>query len=243
MLTSIFRYAFSAGCLLLCLAASAQQTAGDTATVGGFPPPKPQTDFRPTGVRFATDLIQGIRGIRSANFDGWEFNADVDFARYYFTVDYGKWARRDSLRNGFYENDGTYWRVGVDVNFLKKDPDRNMFFIGLRYASSSFFDAATYTFTDETFGEFESTFVNANARASWVEITTGLRVKIWKQFWMGYTARIKLFPSVRNVGNLQPYDIPGYGRASANNWWGFNYQILFRIPVRKQPAPPATDKQ
>ena len=29
-----------------------------------------------------------------------------------------------------YSNDGNYGRIGADVNFLTKDPDKNMFFFG-----------------------------------------------------------------------------------------------------------------
>ena len=37
-----------------------------------------------------------------------------------------------------YSNDGTYWRVGVDINLLVKDPDRNMLFFGARYGKANF---------------------------------------------------------------------------------------------------------
>jgi len=201
--------------LVLCWATALSQveTEEDTVEIEPVPKVKIKRDFRPTGVRIGTDLIQGIRGIRSATFNGWEGNIDIDFWRYYLTVDYGQWAQIETLRNGYYENDGTYWRVGADVSFLKKDPDRNMFFLGLRYARSSFSDSIAYSYTDETFGSVTRQLENASLSASWVEVTTGLRVKIWKYFWIGYTARIKLFPSLNGGGELESYDIPGYGRA------------------------------
>ncbi len=43
-----------------------------------------------------------------------------------------------SVIRGNYSNDGTYWRVGVDVNLLVKDPDRNMLFFGARYGKANF---------------------------------------------------------------------------------------------------------
>jgi hypothetical protein len=258
MLLSILKYRFSAFFMLVALGAMAQrpqpgtqtgtqpgtetgtqtETQVDTATVE--PPPRvkvPKEYFIPTGLRIGTDLIAGIKGYRSSRFDGWEFNGDVDFYRYYLALDYGHWSKMEPLNNGFYHNDGTYWRLGADVSFLKKDPDRNMFFLGLRYAHSSFSDDVSYLSTIPNFGIIQKDVANDNLTASWIEITSGLRVKIWKFFWMGYTARIKLSPKIHGEGELKSFDIPGYGLAGAKNYWGFNYQLFFRIPIRKQLKP------
>src|SRR6185295_6503926 len=94
--------------------------------------------YLPTGIRLGTDVVSFIKSRSTDYFNGWEVNADVDFYRYYLTVDYGSWSRTEVLDNGDYKNNGTYFRVGVDVNFLLKDPDRNMFFIGFRYGHSAF---------------------------------------------------------------------------------------------------------
>jgi hypothetical protein len=50
---------------------------------------------------------------------------------------------------------------------------------------------------------------------------------------MGYTARMKFAPGVKGGGALVPYDIPGYGLAAKAPYWGFNYQLFWRIPFRK----------
>src|SRR5260221_8944899 len=94
--------------------------------------------FLPTGIRLGTDVISVVKSQRGHNFNGWEANADVDFNRYYLTADYGSWSRQEVLANGDYKNKGTYFRVGVDANFLLKDPDRNRLFIGFRYGHSAF---------------------------------------------------------------------------------------------------------
>jgi hypothetical protein len=165
---------------------------------------------------------------------GWEVNADVDFGRYYLALDYGAWSRKDNLDNGYYENDGRYLRAGVDVNFLLKDPDRNMVFLGFRYGRSSFDEQLTYMTTLDDFGDIETTLSNSGATAGWLEVTGGLRVKIWKALWMGYTARLKFSPSVQGDEGMKTYDIPGYGKTSKSTYWGFNYQIFFRIPFKKE---------
>jgi len=199
---------------------------------------KIKPDFRPTGLRVGTDLISIVRSSTDKTFTGWEANADIDFYRYYFTVDYGSWGRSYSSDTNSYSNTGNYFRVGVDVNFLKKDPDRNMFFFGFRYGVGTFSEDLMVVRTSEIWGPLTENFSNNNVSANWFELTTGLRVKIWKVIWLGYTARLKFGLSTGATPDMMPHDVPGYGRAEEDSYWGFNYQIFIRLPVRKSGAIP-----
>lgn len=202
--------------------------------------------FVPTGIRVGTDLISLGKTQFQNNFSGWEVSADVDVNRYYLALDYGSWARRfESDQDNYYENDGTYWRAGVDVNFLLKDVDRNMFFLGGRYGRATFSENLSVSVLDEfnDTGDYKNLFYqHGGVNARWFELTTGLRVKIWKIIWLGYTARFKFGLKVDNTENIIPSDVPGYGRTFKDSAWGFNYQIFIRIPVRKQP-PVVFDKK
>lgn len=203
----------------------------DTAKV------KVRNKFAPTGVRVGTDLISIVRNYSDDTFNGWEVNADVDFSRYYFILDYGSTTRTfvsgDSLN---YTSEGNYFRTGVDVNFLTKDPDRNMFFLGLRYGRATFSERYSFTEKDLVWGIDQRTLTNSNINGRWLELTTGIKVKIWKVIWMGYTAGFKFGLKTNQTGVLAPTEVPGYGRADEESYWGFNYQIFIRIPVRKQPS-------
>jgi len=170
-------------------------------------------------------------------------NADVDLGKLYFALDYGSWGRKYDIydhgnsTDGTYENKGTYWRAGVDLNLLKKDPDRNMFFFGFRYGHATFDESATLISWTPILEPFRRILLIKVVLASWGEITTGLRVKVWKEFWMGYTARMKFSPGVKGSTDMQTYDIPGFGVNGNAFYWGFNYQIFWRIPVVKQKKP------
>src|SRR5690349_4137663 len=93
---------------------SEKETALDTAAI------KPS--YIPTGVRVGTDLISIVRSPIDDTFGGWEVNADVDFYRYFLAVDYGHWERNwayeETEGQTKYSNNGNYWRIGADVNFL-----------------------------------------------------------------------------------------------------------------------------
>jgi Domain of unknown function (DUF6048) len=192
--------------------------------------------FLPTGLRVGTDVISLIRS-QDNSFKGWEINFDTDFSRYYFTIDYGNWAVARQLGNGNYQNEGSYFRVGTDINFLLKDPDKNMFFIGFRYGLSSFSESVQYqnTIFYPGFGSIAADESNSSLSGHWLEITSGLRVKIVSGFWMGYTARLKFAPSISGEGTLKTYDMPGYGLVEQAPYWGFNYQLFWRFGWRETP--------
>ncbi len=188
--------------------------------------------YFPTGIRIGTDIISLIRTGTDDSFSGYEFNVDVDFYRYYLTVDFGRWEREFLTDEEHYNNEGNYFRVGVDFNFLKKDPDKNMLFFGMRYGQGTYSEQLSIV-NDPVWGPIEITFANTDVKAGWAELTTGLRVKMLKFFWMGYTARYKFGLNTNESKGFISYDVPGYGKTANQSTWGFNYQILFRIPVRK----------
>jgi hypothetical protein len=190
--------------------------------------------FLPTGIRFGTDALALVRNTYDETFKGWEVNADVDFYRYYLAVDYGSWGRTYLQDSSSYSNNGNYFRVGADVNFLTKNADKNMFFLGMRYAHSTFSEDYSVIIDDPLWGSSEEVYTNRNVPANWFELTTGLRVRIWKMFWLGYTVRYKFALSMGDTPDLLPHDVPGYGLTNKNAYWGFNYQVLFRIPLTKK---------
>lgn len=193
-------------------------------------------DFRPTGIRIGTDALAIARNFYDESFKGWEVNADVDFWRYYLAVDVGTWSR-EFTDSGYYKSEGNYWRIGADVNFIPKDPDRNVAFFGLRYGHSTFSEYYEVETTDPVWGTYSNTYTNDDVNARWFELTAGLKVKIWKMIWLGYTGRFKFGLHTNATGPMLPSDVPGYGRTDDKTTWGFNYQIFFRIPVRKASGP------
>lgn len=210
--------------MLAAFSAGGQDKKSDTVRI----------DYRPTGVRIGTDAISIARNFYDKTFSGWEVNADVDFYRYYLAVDVGSWSRTFQPDSGSYNNKGNYWRLGADVNFLLKDPDRNMLFFGIRYGHANFSETMTINTTDEIWGPKNATYESPDVTARWFELNAGLRVKIWRMIWMGYTARFKFGLKTDETGDLIPSDVPGYGSTDKDNTWGFNYQIFFKIPVRRQ---------
>lgn len=203
--------------------------------------------FIPTGVRFGTDGLTIARNFYDNTFSGWEVDADVDFDRYYLALEYGTWSRSFNGSGNVYDNDGRYFRAGIDVNFLTKDPEKNMFFFGLRYGRSTFSEHLVVETSDPDFGDINDRYHNTNLHGHWYELTTGLRVKMIGSFWMGYTARFKFGLKTNEKGEMITSDVPGFGRTDKPSTWGFNYVLLFRIPLGKANvptvAPPTTEEE
>lgn len=189
--------------------------------------------FVPTGIRLGADVLAPAYALADKRFSGFEFSADVDFYRYYLTADVGHWARLLEGTDSRYSNSGNYYRVGVDVNFLKKDPDRNMLFFGMRYARSRFDEKLERSVADPVWGTQSDIQTVIGREAGWLEITGGLRVKMYRFIWMGYTIRYKFALHTHERGGLDVYDVPGYGSTVKPVTWGFNYLIMIRLPVRK----------
>jgi len=220
--SQIFRLCISL-CLLL---AGGKVWAQDSVKV--------KSKWIPTGLRVGYEIISPIKSNTSTHFNGWEAIAETEIHRYLAVAEIGSWARNWQADNGStYQNDGRYWRVGADVNFLTKDKDKNVFSLGFRYARSTFNETSTLITQSEIWGDFISTRSNNNVSVGWAELTTGLRVKVWKVFWLGCTARFKFSNSITQNRDLLTTDIPGYGSTNKETTWGFGYYALFRIPLKK----------
>ena len=234
------RFSFSLFLVSLCAMAWGQKKKDPADTL--------QYKYLPSGLRIGTDVLSIYLSQADPKIKLWEVNADLDFNRYYLALDFGSWAKQmtidngTKINNGNYENNGKYFRIGADVNFLLKDPDKNMFFIGFRLGRSTFDHSLNYDM--KYAGPYSADTVllktasASGVTASWMELTTGIRVKIVSGFWMGCTARLKLSPGYKNSPNLVPYDVPGYGLYEQAPYWGFNYQLFWRFPVRKLKARP-----
>lgn len=194
-----------------------------------------QGKFIPTGIRVGADLIAFTKSLTRDDFKDYNLQADIDFYRYFLNLEYGLVERTFTAPDGIYNVEGSYFRVGPDINFLHRDPDRSALFFGLRYARGTFSDNLRYSVDDPFYGIGNSNASNSNLNTDWFEMVTGLKVRLLKTIWLGYTARFKFGVDTFERNALIPHEIPGYGRADETVTWGFNYYLIFRIPVRKDP--------
>lgn len=188
------------------------------------------------GIMVGYDVFGGVRDLIKPNLTSPEITAFVDLKRILLAADYGRYSHTiDSLDRFLYRVSGHFFRVGVDANILYKDPDHNVFSFGLRYGRAKFDDYMLFDYpTSDSTAYKGLSAENKGLSANWLEMNMGMKVQIWKFFWMGYHARFKFRPRYTS-DSLIPFEIPGYGRSqnvgSGNSTWGFNYYFLLRIPL------------
>ena len=197
-----------------------------------------QSKYMPTQVRVGYDLSSLVNTLANSDKTFFEVTADIDFDRYFVTMDYGIQERTRQGDDFLYKNRGSYFRIGPEVNFNHRDRRNSSLFLGFRYATAVFDDEMSYMIQDDVFGEFSGFSSNDRLNAEWLELVSGLKVKIWDQLFLGYTVRFKFAKSQDLSENLAPYDIPGYGRVDQDTAWGFNYYVFYRFKLREIPDVP-----
>lgn len=195
--------------------------------------------YAPTAVKLGAD--PGILGymLFSEKRTFFEAEADIDIDRFFIVANYGLSSYKLDEDTYQYENNGSYLKFGADINFMNSDPHLNVMFFGLRYASSSFNDQLDYDTraiiqSETAWPNTRESSSNGNAKANWYEMVTGLKIRVVKQLYMGFTLRFKLLLKTKQIEDLRPYYIPGFGKNINTSAFGFNYYVSYRLPFRKK---------
>lgn len=191
--------------------------------------------FIPTGIRVGVDILGPLYHQIDERLLNYELTIDTDIYKYGMVVEAGHQFFRETNDNVDYAIEGNYLRIGPEANFLNRDKALNSFFFGLRYARSGFDEKVTGTVEDDTWGSIPIDFDITNNKSRWFEMNTGVKIRIWKGFFTGYTLRMR-FARKGTVPDVPftPYFVPGYGYAHQKASWGFRYYILYRFQWSKK---------
>lgn len=121
-----------------------------------------------------------------------------------------------------YRGQGGFFRVGCDLNPLKKHPESpHALLIGLRLGTS--IQSAQHTLLNTQYSQLTTTSADC-----WGEIVAGCQVEVCKGFTMGWMGRFKCLFTRQAEGlpasEYKPIYIPGFGRRD-NIAWGLDYYI------------------
>jgi hypothetical protein len=202
--------------------------------------------FAPSALRVGVDPGTVIYNIFSEKRNFYEVTADIDIHKYFFVADYGHTTFDLNDPTFAYHNEGNYLRFGADLNLMYGDRRNNVSFFGLRYAMASFSDEMNFSTSailqsDNRWPATMETTGSDNLSAHWYEMVTGLKVRMIKQLYFGFTVRFKMFMKAKGTEDLKPYYIPGFGKNISKSYWGFNYYVSYRFPFRKKTIVPKKD--
>jgi len=195
---------------------------------------KKGTKYIPTGIRFGADILGPILYAFDDRLLSYEFTAEIDINNFNIIYETGHVDFSEINSNVNYSVSGNFTRVGPEVNFLSTNKELNYFSVGLRYAWSNFNEQIIGNVNEDNWGAVPVNF-NINNRSQWVEMTTGVKVRLWKGLFTGYIFRFRFIRkgSVPEVP-FQPYFVPGYGLADRTSTWGFRYYLMYRIQWAKK---------
>ena len=219
------------------------QTEADTTVRRAF-------NIRPSVLRVGVTLNDLIRTATNAADTRYGFQGDLAFGRFMLVGEYGI-ANTTQQNNPdrsappyTYDSQGSFFRVGVDVNLLKDreandyDAAGSILLFGLRFGRAQINDRLSYELVDSLWGTTVLTQENDGLVATWAEMTAGVKVEVFKNVFLGYNLRFKFAQGFSEDPSLLPYHIPGFGRSDRAERFGFDYYIFYRIPLKRRKARP-----
>ena len=140
-----------------------------------------------------------------------------------------------------------FFRIGVDYNTMAKKKEKNSYlYAGLRYAFSSFkYDVSTMPADDPIWGDAVGnpslgdgywggsvpfSHLGMKGSVQWLEIVLGVKVRIYKNFNMGWSVRMKYKTKASTGEYGNPWYVPGYGKFKSNNM-GITYSLIYKLPL------------
>lgn len=130
-----------------------------------------------------------------------------------------------------------YFRIGMNYNFMfKSDPDY-LIMAGVRYGISPFSFSVTNVTQDGGYWDqpLEYDIPSQHVTAGYVQALVGLRVKVWKSLYMGWSVNFHKLLHESKTTYGQPWYIPGLG--TRNSSLGAAFSITYTIPLSKKESP------
>lgn len=202
------------------------------------------------GLYVSADLYGLGSKLLGSDFLSSEIGVGVNLKNQFMpTIELGYGKTNKWNENGIhYKSNAPYFRIGVDYNIRFKKLDyEDWLYFGVRYGYSSFkYTIGNAPIVDPKYGGridnpnlidpiwggmgipyYEN---NINGSMSWYEFVAGIRTKIYKNFFMGWTLRLRYKMSAKEASNASPWYVPGYGKyASTAN--GITYTLIYKFSL------------
>jgi hypothetical protein len=200
--------------------------------------------YIPTGIRVNVDILGPALHAFGNQLISYEFMVETDLSNFNMIVELGHQQFTETNDNADYSMKGSFARIGPEVNFLGTDKQLNSFTFGLRYAWANFTETVVGDVVEDNWGAVPVNFDTQTNKSYWVEMTTGIKVRLFKGFFTGYVLRFRFLRSGTQPDvPFTPYYVPGYGLADRENTWGFRYYIGYRFQWAKKPVKVKINKE
>ena len=199
---------------------------------------------KPYTIRFGLDLSKPFMTQLDKGYFGLELVGDIRlFSEFYGAIELGNEKKTQQSEQINYTTTGNYIKLGFDYNLYKNWKGmNNAIYLGVRIGNS---------FHKQKVNEYEPYQINHYwpaeiikkspeireqdaLSARWVEVVTGIKVKMINNIYMGFSLRLNRLMSDTRPDNFDNLYIPGFNKKTDENVWGagFNYTITYAIPVK-----------
>lgn len=199
------------------------------------------------------NFFDGITAIAGSHCGGADIWASAGmWNRLFPTVEIGIGAADKQPEGNNYTYKGKpslYAKIGADYNFLYKGNPDYQLLGGLRCGFSSFgFSLENISVSSDYWDESRQFSIDGQRSAAvYGEALLGLKVRLWKNFAMGWSVRYRfmLHNATVNVkegdaqgplpygAELTPWYVPGFGPRTSH--LGFTFSVVYTLPMYKAP--------
>ena len=185
------------------------------------------------GFTVSVDLVGPVM-LYLGDYGQYEGAVRANLHNQYFPVlevGYGQANHEEDAITGIaYKTSAPYFRIGADVNILKKKHTGNRLFLGLRYAFTSYkVDISRAEFSDPVWlWDTSFSVKDEPCKQSWAEVVFGLEAKIKGPLHLGWTARYKTRLSHNDGVMGKTWYVPGYGTQDSNAL-GATFNVIIDI--------------
>lgn len=165
----------------------------------------------------------------------YEASFDFNFNDNYFGIFEAGYSEIDLKKDNYhYLSDGTFFKLGMDYNMLKKHPT-DYLGMGFRIGRANLNQSANSILLDDNHWPTYSTSLNSKSyNTYWFEVSFGLKGELLKNIYFGWSAMVKVRITGGKDADFQPYDIPGFGKGENAINLGANYYIYYQIPFNRK---------
>lgn len=223
--------------LLLAALTSHGQATADTAvadTAANAPKPKDTAGHQ---LVIGFDLVHPIQNMLLSDRVGYEFAVDYYLHNEIYLAAEGGWGSSNVTYSDLkYSTKNTFYRIGFNKVLLPREDAKDWggMLMGLRLGMASISrSAATYTVIDSLWGNGAGAIPAKSLNSYWIEVNGGVRVELVKGLMAGWTIRGKFLLNSKQIQDLAPLYIAGYGRGDKNTVFDFNFYLSYAIRWKK----------
>lgn len=147
-----------------------------------------------------------------------------------FELGYGKADHNDEVTSLNYKTSAPYFRIGCDINLLKKKHQPNRLYGGLRFGMTSYkVDLSRPEMIDPVWtGDASFQVEGMKCNMAWLEVVFGLDAKVFGPLHLGWNVRYKRRISHDDGTVGSTWYVPGYGK-NGDTRIGANFLVIIDI--------------